>query len=305
MELIHTTEPEILFTEPTEIQTIASLAPEIPISSNPFRFNVYRRGEYCRTVNPSPRRDFYKISLMIGEGKLHFPDHSVVIDRNALIVYNPALPYSFEHVSAVQSGYFCLFNEHFIKENAEYDGIAESPLLKLGGSPVYFLNNAQTAFINSIFVKMTEEMETNYEHKYAILRSCVNLILHEALKIPQAETSIKYLNASSRIAAMFNALLERQFPVDSTEHSLKLKTPNDFAQRLSVHVNHLNRAIKDTTGKNTSQLIADRVATEAKALLKHTDSNISEIAYSLGFEHPSNFNIFFRKQTGLTPKDFR
>ena len=59
-------------------------------------------------------------------------------------------------------------------------------------------------------------------------------------------------------------LLERQFPVDSTEQSLKLKTPHDFADRLSVHVNHLNRAVKDVTGKSTSEIISARIANEAK-----------------------------------------
>jgi len=72
-----------------------------------------------------------------------------------------------------------------------------------------------------------------------------------------------------------------------------------------VHVNHLNRAVKETTGKNTSELIAGRVVNEAKALLKHTDNTVAEVAYSLGFEHPSNFIIFFKKQTGLTPKALR
>ena len=51
--------------------------------------------------------------------------------------------------------------------------------------------------------------------------------------------------------------------------------------------------------------IAERVAKEAKALLRHTDWNIADIAYSLGFEYPAYFNNFFKKQTTLNPKAFR
>jgi AraC family transcriptional activator of pobA len=74
---------------------------------------------------------------------------------------------------------------------------------------------------------------------------------------------------------------------------------------LSVHVNHLNRAIRITTGKTTTEHIFDRLISEAKALLKHTNWNISEIGYCLGFEEPAHFNHFFKKQTSLTPSAFR
>ncbi len=59
------------------------------------------------------------------------------------------------------------------------------------------------------------------------------------------------------------------------------------------------------TGKTTTGLILERIVQEAKILLKHTDWNISEIAYSLGFEEPAHFNNLFKKHTSLTPKSFR
>jgi AraC family transcriptional activator of pobA len=51
--------------------------------------------------------------------------------------------------------------------------------------------------------------------------------------------------------------------------------------------------------------IAERVITEAKALLRHTDWSINDIAYALGFEYPSYFNNFFKKHTGTNPKSIR
>ena len=153
---------------------------------------------------------------------------------------------------------------------------------------------------------MTEEVETSYAQKYEVLSHYLHLLFHEAHKMQPLNTSAeKYPNASSRISSMFIELLERQFPVDSTEQSLKFKSPHDFAEKLSMHVNHLNRAVKEVTGKSTTEIISARVANEAKALLIHTGNSVAEIAYSLGFEHPSNFNIFFKKQTGQTPKATR
>jgi AraC-like DNA-binding protein len=74
---------------------------------------------------------------------------------------------------------------------------------------------------------------------------------------------------------------------------------------LHVHVNYLNSAVKEVTGKPTTAHIADRIITEARALLQHTDWSIAEIAYALGFEYPTYFNNFFKKKTGEIPKAVR
>jgi AraC family transcriptional activator of pobA len=72
-------------------------------------------------------------------------------------------------------------------------------------------------------------------------------------------------------------LLERQFPIDSPTLVLKLKNPADYADALSVHINHLNRSVKEVTGKTTTAHIAARIVKEAKALLQHTDWNIGDM----------------------------
>ncbi|WP_261387820.1 helix-turn-helix domain-containing protein [Chitinophaga pinensis] len=86
---------------------------------------------------------------------------------------------------------------------------------------------------------------------------------------------------------------------------IHFRYPAEFATQLSVHVNSLNRALKEITGKTTSQLIAERITQEARGLLKHTDWNISEISWCLGFEEPPHFINFFKKNEHLTPKSFR
>jgi AraC-like DNA-binding protein len=70
-------------------------------------------------------------------------------------------------------------------------------------------------------------------------------------------------------------------------------------------VNHLNKVLKENMGKTTTDIISSRIIQEAKILLKQTDWNISEIAYSLGFEEVAHFSNFFRKQTSLAPVVFR
>ena len=137
------------------------------------------------------------------------------------------------------------------------------------------------------------------------LRNYINLIIHEALKLQPSENYDQHKNAASRLTSVFLELLERQFPVENAEHSLQLKTAQDYANNLNVHVNYLNRAVKEVTGKPTTAHISDRIITEAKALLQHTDWNIADIAYTLGFQYPTYFNNYFKRMTGTNPKSLR
>lgn len=265
-------------------------------------FNVFARNN-CFRVTPYSRRDFYKISLIIGTGRLYFANKWIEIDRPALLFSNPVIPYSWEAISEKQEGYFCVFTDAFIHSTERT--LQQSPLFKIGGDHLFYVDRQQIRDINRIFEKMMSEIRSDYIHKYDLLRNYVHLLLHEAMKMQPASNFEQHVNASGRIATLFLELLERQFPIDSQERSLQLRTAKDFAQHLSVHVNHLNRAIKETTGKTTTTHISERIVQEAKALLQHSDWNIAEIAYSLGFEYPAYFNNFFKKQTNLTPGSLR
>ncbi|MEN7551318.1 AraC family transcriptional regulator [Rapidithrix thailandica] len=270
-------------------------------------FNVYRRSDFsssCTHYKPYNRRDFFKISLVIGTGTLYYADKGIDISQNALLFSNPNIPYAWEARSEVQEGYFCLFTEGFVNTDYQSENLYYSPLFRVGGNPVFFVDEAQTERISGLFEEMLKEIASDYRYKFDLIRNYMNLILHEALKMQPADSFFQHHDAASRITSLFLELLERQFPV-SFEHSLQLKSANDYAFRLSVHTNHLNRAIKKVTGKTTTGHITARLLQEAKALLQHTDWNIADIAYCLGFESPAYFNNFFKKQMSITPKRFR
>ncbi|GLU53679.1 helix-turn-helix domain-containing protein [Dyadobacter frigoris] len=267
-------------------------------------FNVFSR-ESCAVITPYSRRDFYKVSLIIGTGKLHYADKWIAIDRPALLFSNPVVPYSWEAESQIQQGWFCLFTEAFLQPDERNQSLQESPLFKIGGNPIFFIDDLQLEEVSGIFKKMMREIASEYTHKYSLLRNYLHLIIHEAMKMNPAENFEKHVNASSRITSLFIELLERQFPIDTPEAALKMKTANDYALNLSVHVNHLNRSVKETTGKTTTEHIASRITREAHALLQHTDWDISEIAYSLGFEYPAYFTNFFKKHIGVPPGEIR
>jgi AraC family transcriptional activator of pobA len=267
-------------------------------------FNVFPR-DTCYRKTPYGRRDFYKVSLILGTGRLHYADKRIDLDRPALLFSNPMIPYSWEATSLAQNGWYCLFTESFLHPEEKKATLQASPLFQTGGIPAFFVDEKMQEEVSHIFLKMMEEMASDYVHKFDLLRNYLHLIIHQAMKMQPAGHTDQHINASARITHLFLELLERQFPIDTTETELQLKTANDFAEKLSVHVNHLNRALKEVTGKTTTEHISARIVKEAMALLRHSDWNISQIAYGLGFEYPAYFNIFFKKNTGLTPMEAR
>ena len=270
-------------------------------------FNVFNM-EDTIAINNSPvrytRRDFYKVMLTRGENVFHYADKSLDVSGPTLLFFNPNIPYKFERITPEPSGYFCIFKEAFFNDNIR-GHIKDLPMFSLAGRAAYPLTQKQDKQIADIFEKAIAEMASDYVYKYDLVRSYLMEIIHTALKMQPSEKLYQYADANTRITAVFSDLLERQFPIESVNQQFKMRSAKDFAEQLCVHVNHLNRAIRLTTGKTTTTLIFERLTAEAKALLKYTSWNIAEISYCLGFEEPAHFNHFFKKHTEATPSSFR
>lgn len=267
-------------------------------------FNVFQIESDGNATRIYSRKDFYKICLTTGKSIIHYADKSYEQDGTVLFFGNPHIPYSWETITTSYVGYTCLFSEEFLKSDRS-ESLQHSPLFKIGGTPILKITEKQRLFLSTLFQKMIEEQQTDYVYKDDLIRNYINLIIHEALKLQPSQNFDQHKNASSRITSVFLELLERQFPIEDTEKPLQLKTARDYAKNLNVHPNYLNRAVKEVTGKPTTVHISERIISEAKALLQHTDWNISDIAYALGFEYPTYFNNFFKKNTGTNPKSLR
>ena len=290
-----------------EFYTHKHLVPPEGTNARIGQFNIFRV-EDCVAPGRPPvqytRRDFYKVSLVRGSHVYHYADRSLRVEGTTLLFFNPRVPYTFVQGTGECTGHFCIFREEFFTE-ALRGGLNELPVFAPGHNPNFPLTGPQDTQITAIFEKMRKELDSDYRFKYDVIRHQVMEIVHFALKLTPAETRYPPTDANARLTTVFTELLERQFPIESTARRFTLRSARDFAERLSVHVNHLNRAIRTTTGKTTSQHIYERLTSEAKILLKHTDWTVADIAYALGFDEPSHFNNFFKKQTTQPPSSFR
>ena len=100
----------------------------------------------------------------------------------------------------------------------------------------------------------------DYPYRADLIRNYVSIIIHEALRIQPPRNTAPVKNGATRISHLFLDLLERQFPIENSQEPLRLRTAQDYAKELSVHVNYLNRSLKEVTGKPTSAHISGRIA---------------------------------------------
>jgi AraC family transcriptional activator of pobA len=283
----------------------AALVPE-GINKEIGHFNVFNIAELSKTgVMPYNRRTYYKISMIRGRNRAEYADKVIDIEKNALLFATPRIPYNWQPLDDDQQGHFCIFTDEFLVQAKSGVVLDDLPIFQPGGYPIFQLSDDDTIAITAIFSKMHQELSSNYAYKYDLIRNYILELIHQGQKLQPASALYPGHTASARVSSLFMELLERQFPIESPSQKLKLRTAKDYADRLAVHVNHLNKVLKENTGKTTTHIISGRVIQEAKILLKQTDWNISEISYSLGFEQVAHFSNFFKKQTSLAPMAFR
>lgn len=253
---------------------------------------------------PYSRRDYYKISWIKGKSRAEYADKVIDLAANALLFATPRIPYHWIPEDD-QTGMFCIFTPDFLAQSKSGVVLDDLPIFQPGQIPAFQLSDEEVTEIEYIFRKMLKELNSDYKYKYDLLRNLVLELIHYGQKLQPMSALSTTQNASQRISSLFIELLERQFPLASADQRLGLRSAKDYADRLAVHVNHLNKVLKEATGHTTTELISNRVIQEARILLKQTDWSVADVAYTLGFDDVAHFSNYFKKQTGFTPLAFR
>lgn len=249
------------------------------------------------------RRTYHKVSLVYGNSKIHYPGKSFEINGAALVFTNPKMPYQWEKISSNQEGHVCIFTSDFLAPLANPDDFIVYQSVDCSVIP---LNKHLADKMENMFREMTEELKSSYHQKYDLLRYMLLELLHQGQKNAPAHPRHPVgSNANERLTVLFLELLERQFPIENSAQKIVFFSPGLFADTLNVHVNHLNKALRQVTGSSTSSLINRRLMLEAKNLLKGTNWPIYEISSALSFDEPNHFSAFFKRHEGINPAGFR
>lgn len=267
-------------------------------------FNVFVRNNCFKTL-PFIRRDYYKICLCKGNAILFTEKGEIEVNKPTLFFSSPLVKFGWRNISEEQQGYICVFNEVFVTADIRAELKRLNQVFEKDIYPLVALTDQQYDQLSGYFATMADEYKDCFEFKDEMIRHLLKVVILSGMKIRKSLSPVRLAERKDYLVGRFLDLLDSQYPIDSPRNTIHLKAPADFASELNIHINHLNHIIKANTGKTTGQLIAEKKIAEALSLLKNTDWTVQEISGSLGFEYPQYFNLFFKRQTGKSPKTYR
>lgn len=89
------------------------------------------------------------------------------------------------------------------------------------------------------------------------------------------------------------------------QHAPEHHTIEFYASRLCLTPRYLSTIVKQVSGKSAKQWIDDALVTRIKIDLLHTDKPVSTIGDDMNFPNPSFFAKFFKRMTGMTPREYQ
>lgn len=167
-----------------------------------------------------------------------------------------------------------------------------------------FLSEKEEITINHIIQNITKETQSNID-KFSkhIIISQIETLLNYADRF-YSRQFITREKSNHQILEDFEILISDYFNRENLI-DLGLPTVQHIAQQLNVSPKYLCSLFQMLTGQTTQQLIHDKLIEKAKEKLSTSQLTISEISYSLGFEHIQSFSKLFKAKTKLSPKEFR
>jgi len=287
----------------------AAVPPEADIQANAGYFTAFKLENFSAEKADAPsvycRRNFYKAILIAGDATYHFGDNKIALQKGqyALVFTNRVVPYRWEVHSGACQGYVCMFDDDFFPLHT-YLRPADWSVFNAGEQSFFHLNSGQARSFINLFRKMIKEQNSGYPNKFDLLFHNLMECVHGAIKLTSTNKLSKK-TAAEILTESFRSEMSTQFANLSANQRLQTRTAQDFADKLAVHVNYLNRALKSATGKTTTQLLTERIIQEARVLLLHTNLPISQISHILRFEEPTNFTQFFHKHAQVLPSSIR
>jgi AraC-like DNA-binding protein len=141
------------------------------------------------------------------------------------------------------------------------------------------------------------------KHSQNLIASNIELLLNYCNRFYDRQF-ISRKSANNDVVIRFERLLADYFG-DQGHTQEGLPDVGYFSEQLKLSSNYLSDLLSKYTGKTTQEHIHLYVVERAKSLLWNSDKSIREVAYALGFEHPSHFTKIFKAKVGVSPKEFR
>jgi AraC-like DNA-binding protein len=243
------------------------------------------------------RHDFHEICLVTdgsGEHVIDFNAYQVAPPQ--LFLVSPGQVHYWRHGETV-TGRMILFRRDFLVldpgDRGQLNRVSMMPSFER--SPCLQLAPADADVISRLYDELILEYQVRRPRWLSVIRSYLHILL----------VVLRRLGDPEEAPGSHASLLVSRFKQLVSEHSTSERSVQGYARRLRVSRGHLSNTVKELTGQTPRQIIQQQLVLEAKRLLAHSDLTAAEIAYRLGFDDPSYFGRFFRRETSASPGHFR
>ncbi|WP_300978619.1 AraC family transcriptional regulator [Flavobacterium sp.] len=201
-------------------------------------------------------------------------------------------------------GWGLFFHPDLIRATSLHDKLKSYSFFNYEVSEALHLSDKEKNILWECVQKIQLELQENIDvHSQHIIVSTIELLLNYCSRF-YGRQMITRSQTNKSIIAQIENILTKYFAETKVKEQ-GLPTVKFLADSVHLSPSYLSDVLKKETGKNAQEHIHFYLIEEAKNYLINTEKNVSEIAYSLGFDYPQYFNKLFKQKTGNTPMEYR
>lgn len=201
-------------------------------------------------------------------------------------------------------GWGLFFHPDLIRATSLHDKLKSYSFFNYEVSEALHLSDKEKNILWECVQKIQLELQENIDvHSQHIIVSTIELLLNYCSRF-YGRQMITRSQTNKSIIVQIENILTKYFAETKVKEQ-GLPTVKFLADSVHLSPSYLSDVLKKETGKNTQEHIHFYLIEEAKNYLINTEKNVSEIAYSLGFDYPQYFNKLFKQKTGNTPMEYR
>jgi AraC-like DNA-binding protein len=202
------------------------------------------------------------------------------------------------------SGFVLLIHPDFFLTYPLAKKIKQYGFFSYSANEALHLSEYEKSTIMSIFKIIDDELKSRIDDfSQDVIISQIELLLNYSNRFYKRQF-ITRKAVNNDLLHQLDGLLEEYF---NSERSLNegIPTVQYLSKQLNLSPSYLSDMLRHLTGKSAQQHIHQKLIEKAKEILSITNLSVSEVAYKLGFEHPSSFNKLFKAKTKVSPLAFR
>lgn len=248
---------------------------------------------------------FYCVALKRdAKGKLRYGQQHYDYDKGVLSFTAPnQVQYLDVHNMECGSGYLLIFHPDFLFSHSLASVIGGYGFFSYAVNEALHLSAEEEENLISILDKIDKECRHIDKHTQEIILSQIELLLNYSNRFYERQF-ITRKSHNHQLLTKFERIVDDYFAIDIHKQQ-GLLTVQRVAELMNLSPNYLSDLLRVHTGRNTQQHIHEKLIEKAKEKLSTTHLSVSEIAYTLGFEHAQSFSTLFKKKTDMSPLEFR